>query len=108
MKKTLFALLAIWATFSLSAQRLNKAELKSLQQFLSQPAAEASTNAEALKITNLNDPSTWKGIKTDNGRITEIDWSGHKLAGSLNLSGFTSLQKLNIAHNKISRNPAGY
>ena len=104
MKKTLFTLLTFMfcAAICSQAQRISKDELKSLQVFLNQPAVEASTNAEALKISNINNPASWEGVKIENGNITEIHWSNKKLAGTLNLSGFKNLQKIDISKNKIT------
>ncbi|MDE6464678.1 MAG: hypothetical protein K2L16_08645, partial [Muribaculaceae bacterium] len=42
--------------------QVNRNELRQLQNFLNQPAEHAATNAQALNITNLNDPSTWEGV----------------------------------------------
>jgi len=102
MKKTLFTLLTFMLCVAINtqAQRISKNELKSLQIFLNQPAVEASTNAEALKIYNLNNPASWEGVKIENGSITEINWGNKKLAGTLDLSGFQNLQKSIIPRTK--------
>ena len=67
MKKIALLLAVAISSASLFAQNVNKTELKQLKAFLAQPAAEASTNAEALKVTNQNDPASWEGITVENG-----------------------------------------
>ena len=57
MKKIAFILAVALGSAAAFAQ-VNKGELKQLQAFLAQPAEHAATNAEALKITNIKDPST--------------------------------------------------
>ena len=56
MKRIALILAASLATTGVFAQNLNKNELKQLQAFLNEPAKEAATNAEALKITDLKNP----------------------------------------------------
>ena len=80
MKKIALLLAAAISSVSLFAQSVDKGELKQLKAFLAQPAAEASTNAEALKISNQNSPATWEGITVENGHITAINWKDKKLA----------------------------
>ena len=102
MKKHILLVIALFMCISASAQRPVKSELKQLQAFLSQPAMESSTNAAALKITDLNNPASWDGVKMEGGRIVEIDWSGKRLAGDLDLSGFKNLSKVNLSNNRIT------
>ena len=52
MKKIALLLAAAISSVSLFAQSVDKGELKQLKAFLAQPAAEASTNAEALKTVS--------------------------------------------------------
>ena len=87
--KKIVSIVALALCFSgaVFAQNISKSELKSLQTFLNQPASEGGNNAEALKMVGSN-YAACPGIKTENGHVTEIDWSGHKLAGTLNLSNF--------------------
>ena len=59
MKKVVLILTLALCSSIAFAQRVNKAELKQLQAFLAQPAKEAATNAEALRIQNVSDPSQW-------------------------------------------------
>ena len=57
MKKVaLFMALALVGTAASAG--VNRSELRQLQNFLNQPAEHAATNAQALNITNLNDPTT--------------------------------------------------
>ena len=53
MKKIALLLAVAISSASLFAQNVNKTELKQLKAFLAQPAAEASTNAEAPTKTTL-------------------------------------------------------
>ena len=87
---------------SASAQKIDKNELKELQAFLSQPGEKDATNAEALKITDLKTPSSWEGVTIENGHVTAIEWADKHLAGSLNLSNFSALTKLNVSRNAIT------
>ena len=72
MKKIALLLAVALSSVTVFAQSINKNELKQLQNFLSQPAVHHATNAEALKITNVNDPSTWEGVTVANGRVTRV------------------------------------
>lgn len=58
MKKIALFLIVALCSVAASAQSIAKNELKQLQAFLAQPAAEAATNAEALRITDPKAPST--------------------------------------------------
>ena len=102
MKRQLLFLGALLMCLSVMAQKLQKNELKQLQAFLNQPAMVESTNAAALKVGNMADPSTWEGVKIENGHVVEINWSGKKLAGNLNLTGFSALTHVNVSNNRIS------
>ena len=53
MKKALLLMALMVGCMSASAQKIDKNELKELQAFLSQPAEKHATNAEALKISDL-------------------------------------------------------
>ena len=102
MKKALLLIAVMVGCMTASAQKIDKNELRQLQQFLSLPGEKHATNAEALKITDLKNPSSWEGVTVENGRITAIEWSDKHIAGSLNLSGFTALKKLNVSRNAIT------
>ncbi|MDE6135956.1 MAG: hypothetical protein K2F97_00590, partial [Muribaculaceae bacterium] len=102
MKKIALLLAVAISSVSLFAQSVNKGELKQLKAFLAQPAAEAATNAAALKITDQNNPSTWEGVTVAGGHITAIEWKDKKLAGVLDLSGFSALQKVDVSRNKLT------
>ena len=111
MKRTVLFLAALM-TVSLSWAQLNKSEVKNLTSFLSQTAANGETNAAALGI-GVKNITAAPGLKVENGHIVEIDWSHKKLAGDLNLSGFTYLKKVNVSDNKLNtltlaNNPALY
>ncbi|MDE6242608.1 MAG: hypothetical protein K2M14_01205, partial [Muribaculaceae bacterium] len=102
MKRIALFLAAALATVGVFAQNLNKNELKQLQAFLNEPAKEAATNAEALKITDLKAPATWEGITIANGHVTDIKWNDKKLGGALNLAGFSALQTVDVSRNAIT------
>ena len=84
------------------AQKMNKAEVKQLQNFVAQTSEKGGTNGEALKIVDMNAPSTWEGITVENGRVVAIDWKDKHLAGTLNLSGFTALKKVDVSRNALT------
>ena len=89
MKKALLMIAVMLGSVTAFAQNLDKNELKQLKEFLSQPSAEAGkTNAEALKIHNLNAPASWEGVTIQDGHVTAIKWSDKKLAGDFSLTGF--------------------
>lgn len=101
MKRTLYSLAAlILCVCSMSAKKAS-GELASLKAFLQQPAMEAATNAEALGISNLNDPSSWTGVVISNGHVKEIKWDGKKLAGSLTLSNMPELTSVMLRNNRL-------
>ncbi|MEG2947287.1 MAG: hypothetical protein RR837_11210, partial [Bacteroidales bacterium] len=79
-----------------------QSEISRLQSFLQQPSADGVTNAEKLGITDLNNPATMAGVVWNGNNVTGINWSGKKLAGELNLSGFEFLQNVNISKNSIT------
>lgn len=91
MKKIALFLAVAICGVAASAQNLAKNEAKQLQAFLAQPAQEAATNAEALKVTDTRNLAAIEGITVQNGHVTAIDFKGKKLAGVLDLSGFTAL-----------------
>ena len=102
MKKFAFLFTLLLGSMMVFAQKPNKAELKQLQAFMAQTSEKGVTNAQALNISDLSNPSTWEGVKMDNGRVTSIDWKGKKLAGQLNLAGFNFLQKVDVSRNAIT------
>ena len=57
------------------SQNLSKNESKSIQTFLSQPALNGGTNAQALGFNGGN-PGSCPGITVEGGHVTEIDWRG--------------------------------
>ena len=84
------------------AQKIDKNEAKQIKAFLSQPAEKDATNAAALKVTDMNNVAAIEGIKVENGHITSIEWKDKKLAGNLNLSGFSALTKVDVSRNKLT------
>ena len=97
MKKTLIMILVMLGCVTVSAQKINKNELKQIQVFLSEISETGISNAAVLEISNAADPATWKGVLIDNGHVTEINWSRKKLAGTLDLSNFSALTKVDIS-----------
>ena len=89
MKKALLMIAVMLGSVTAFAQNLDKNELKQLKEFLSQPSAEAGkTNAEALKIHNLNAPASWEGVTIQDGHVTALKLSDKKLDGDISLTGF--------------------
>ena len=76
MKKIALVLAVALSSAACFAQ-VNKGELKKLQNFLSQPAKEAATNAEALRVTNIKD-----------SRRTRLHFLGSRRCGSRCLTGY--------------------
>ena len=100
--KKIALLFAVALTSAACFAQVTKGELKQLQNFLAQPAAEGGNNAEALRITNPKDPSTWEGVTVSGNHVVAIDWKGKKLGGALDLSGFSALTKVDVSRNKIT------
>ena len=84
------------------AQKIDKNEVKQLKAFLSQTAEKDGTNANALKVTNINDIASIEGVKVENGHVTAIEWKDKHLAGDLDLSGFEALTKVDVSRNKLN------
>lgn len=102
MKKAVLLITLALSSVMVFAQRIDKNELKQLKNFLSQPAEKDATNAQALKITDLNAPATWEGVTIEGGHVTEIKWKDKKIAGVLDLSGFDNLRSVDVSRNKIT------
>ena len=100
--KKIALVLAIALSSAAGFAQINKGELKQLQNFLSQPGKEAPTNAEALRISNVKDPSTWEGITIVGNHVTKIDWKDKKIAGTLDLSGFSELTSVDVSRNALT------
>ena len=58
------------------------------------------TNAECLDW-DVDDPSTWYGITWENGNITGLDISYAPIGGSMDLTAFTELEKLDCSYTYI-------
>ena len=84
------------------AQKIDKNEAKQLKAFLSQNAEQGGTNANALKVTDLNNFASIEGVTVANGHVTAIEWKDKHLAGNLDLSGFKALTKVDVSRNKIA------
>ena len=101
MKKALLIIAVMLGGMSAFAQNLDKNEAKQLKAFLSEPAKEG-TNASALKVSDINAIASIEGITVENGHVTAIEWKDKKLGGSLNLSNFKSLTKVDVSRNELT------
>lgn len=78
-------------------EQLNENEFNSLKNFILQ-----YNNSDSLNW-DLNDPSTWTGITwNEDGNVESIDLSFKNLSGSLDLSNFSSLKKLDVTGNNLT------
>lgn len=101
MKRTILFLAAL-ATLSCGwSQNLSKNEAKSLQAFIEQPAAKGGNNGAALGFAGGN-VAALPGITVSDGHVTEIKWNNKDLGGTLDLSKFPALQKLDVSGNKLT------
>ena len=99
MKRSLILIMAALSIPAVWAQNISKNEAKALQSFLSQPAPDGRTNAQVLGAGG--NVAATPGVKVENGHITEIDWKGKNLGGSLTLTGFSGLQRLEVGSNSL-------
>ena len=65
MKKVALLFAVALSSLAVNAQKIDKNELKQLQAFLTAPAEKDASNAEALKITDIKNPSTWEGVTVE-------------------------------------------
>ena len=85
------------ATYNLDNISYNSSELNTLHSFVN-----SNENAQILNW-DLDDPSTWTGITwNENGNVESIDLSFKNLSGSLDLSNFGSLKKLDVIGNNLT------
>jgi len=82
-------------------------EYNKIQTFLNQTSDDGvKTNGERINASyNANDPTTWTGVvwsADTHKRVEHISWVNKGLAGSLDLSGFTSLKTLACPQNYIT------
>lgn len=101
MKRTVLFLAALATLTCGWSQNLAKNEAKSLQAFMKQTSAKGVTNAQALGASSDNVASL-PGLTISNGHVTEIKWDNKDLAGNLDLSGFSSLEKVDVSGNKLN------
>ena len=85
MKKAVFMIALALGSVTAFAQKIDKNEMKQLKAFLEQPAEKDGTNAQALKIVDMNSPATWEGVTVVAGHLTSMDWKDKKRSGDLNL-----------------------
>lgn len=102
MKKYLLMIALMLGSMTVFAQKVDKNEARQIKSFLSQNSEKDGTNAQALKVTDLNSIAGIEGITVENGHVTAIEWKDKKLAGQLDLSGFTALTKVDVSRNKIT------
>lgn len=85
------------ATYNLDNISYNSLELNTLYSFVN-----SNENAQILNW-DLDDPSTWTGITwNEDGNVEGIDLSFKNLSGSLDLSNFSSLKKLDVTSNNLT------
>lgn len=76
---------------------LNENEIEVLKKFY-----QLSNNSDLFNW-DLDDPSTWTGITWNaDGNVENIDLSFKNLSGSLDLSNFGSLKKLDVTGNNLT------
>ncbi len=102
MKKMILMMAVVLGCMTAFAQKVDKNEAKALKAFLAQPAEKDASNAQALKVTDLNALASIEGVTVENGHVTAIDWKDKKIAGNLDLSGFTALQKVDVSRNSLT------
>ena len=88
---------AINSSTTIILSDLNSSNISQLTSFANQ--------GDNLSILNwdLDDPSTWTGITwNENGNVESIDLSFKNLSGSLDLSNFGSLKKLDVTGNNLT------
>ena len=102
--KRVFIMLAVvlGSAGMLFAQKSNQKEVKQLQNFLQQTSAKGDANYIRLGITDIQNPATWKGVVWSDGRAISIEWKDKELAGELDLTGFTALQKVDCSRNQLT------
>lgn len=85
------------ATYNLDNISYNSLELNTLYSFVN-----SNENAQILNW-DLDDPSTWTGITwNEDGNVEGIDLSFKNLSGSLDLSNFGSLKRLDVTGNNLT------
>lgn len=93
----------VWANTCLHAYEVGK-----LRAFLDQPSAVAGkTNGKQENANyNPNDPSTYFGVAWSNDaankRVTSVNWNSDGLGGTLDLSGFMAITKIDVCNNSLS------
>ena len=101
MKKALLIIAIVLGSMNAFAQNLDKNEAKQIKAFLSAPAKEG-TNAQALKVSDMNAIASIEGVTVENGHVTAIEWKDKKLGGELNLSNFSALTKVDVSRNELT------
>ena len=102
MKKSVLLIALALCGATAFAQKIDKNELSQLKIFLNHTDEKGKSNAQVLKITDLNTPSTWHGVTVADGHVTSIDWSGKNLIGDLFLDNFESLTSINVSRNHLT------
>ena len=96
MKKALLIIAVVLGSMTAFAQNLDKNEAKQLKAFLAE-----GHNASALKASP-NSVASIEGVSVSNGHVTAIQWKDKKLTGSLDLSGFKALTKVDVSRNNLT------
>ena len=102
MKKVLLLLALALGCTTAFAQNLDKNEAKQLKAFLTQTSEKGTTNAQELKVSDIKSLGAIEGVTVVNGHVTAIEWKDKKLAGNLELNGFSQLAKVDVSRNKLT------
>ena len=102
MKRVLLILAVVFGCTAVFAQKLDKNEARQLKAFLAAPAAEATTNAAALGVADVNAFASLEGVTVENGHVTVLNLKEKKLGGTLDLSGFTALTSVDVSRNSLT------
>ncbi len=90
----------------------DRPDLANLRAFLETADADGVKNGDKVAwddvVYNPDDPETWCGVRwsdvprTEDSHITDLEWSGRGLVGSLNLSGLPALRYVYLSGNNLS------
>ena len=101
MKRTMLTTVVLIVALTVCAAP-NRNEVKRLKNFLQTATTHGKPNYQLLNIP-LDEPAMWSGVKwSDDGHVTAIEWRDKKLGGALDVSGFTALQSIDVAHNELT------
>lgn len=105
---TIIMVLCLFPTAALAADNNSDGyddnDFDKLQAFLDQPSAvSGKTNGQAINDAyDRNDPTTWTGVAWSSGKVFSINWWTKSIAGTLDISGLTSMWKLTVNNNGLT------